>query len=353
MSTLKSSAEHLTLNADGSGNDIKFQSNATEVAAIDQAGNLTLSGTVDGVDIQALNTAVTNASNLTSGTLPDARFPSTLPALNGSALTNLPAAAIVSATAPSSPALGDLWFQSSSSSNAMKVWSGAGWDQMSNKFGASGGTESTFTDGGVLYKVHTFTSGSNFTTTGSASTTVTVVILGGGGGGGSGSGEWAFGGGGGGYLKYTINLSPGTYAVAVGAAGAGLTSCNNAATGATGGTSSFAGSSSTGGVGGGNGGGAPGGAGGTYSLASGYAALISNVVGGVGNSSTGNGSGGGGTNGGGSLYGSGAAGVANTNPGNHASGYGNGGGGGHSCQSGHRGGGNGSQGIVTLQYSTE
>ena len=56
MSTLKSSAEHLTLNADGSGNDIKFQSNATEVAAIDQSGNLTLSGTVDGVDIQTLNT---------------------------------------------------------------------------------------------------------------------------------------------------------------------------------------------------------------------------------------------------------------------------------------------------------
>ena len=101
MSTLKSSAEHLTLNADGSGNDIKFQSNATEVAAIDQSGNLTLSGTVDGVDIQTLNTAVaantaktgitsgqasaitantakvtnsTSASDLTSGTLPSARL---------------------------------------------------------------------------------------------------------------------------------------------------------------------------------------------------------------------------------------------------------------------------------------
>ena len=70
MSTLKSSAEHLTLNADGSGNDIKFQSNATEVAAIDQAGNLTLSGTVDGVDIQTLNTAVaanTAKTGITSG----------------------------------------------------------------------------------------------------------------------------------------------------------------------------------------------------------------------------------------------------------------------------------------------
>ena len=41
MSTLKSSAEHLTLNADGSGNDIKFQSNGSEVASIDQAGTIT------------------------------------------------------------------------------------------------------------------------------------------------------------------------------------------------------------------------------------------------------------------------------------------------------------------------
>ena len=116
MSTVKSSAENLTLNADGIGNDIKFQSNATEVAAIDQAGNLTLSGTVDGVDIQTLNTAVaantaktgitsgqasaitantakvtnsTSASDLTSGTLPMARLSGTLPALDGSALTGI------------------------------------------------------------------------------------------------------------------------------------------------------------------------------------------------------------------------------------------------------------------------
>ena len=69
MSTLKSSAEHLTLNADGSGNDIKFQSNATEVAAIDQAGNLTLSGTVDGVDIQTLNTTAGAALPKAGGTM--------------------------------------------------------------------------------------------------------------------------------------------------------------------------------------------------------------------------------------------------------------------------------------------
>ena len=50
MSTIKSSAENLTLNADGANNDIKFQSNGSEVASIDQAGLLTASGvTVTGV----------------------------------------------------------------------------------------------------------------------------------------------------------------------------------------------------------------------------------------------------------------------------------------------------------------
>ena len=41
MSTIKSSAEHLTLNADGANNDIIFQSNGSNVATLDQAGTLT------------------------------------------------------------------------------------------------------------------------------------------------------------------------------------------------------------------------------------------------------------------------------------------------------------------------
>ena len=44
MSTIKSSAEHLTLNADGSGNDIKFQSNGSEVASISDGGVVTSTG---------------------------------------------------------------------------------------------------------------------------------------------------------------------------------------------------------------------------------------------------------------------------------------------------------------------
>jgi len=65
MATVKSSAENLTLNADGSGNDIKFQSNGVEKASIDQDGNLVLSGTLTstGIDDNADATAITIDSN--------------------------------------------------------------------------------------------------------------------------------------------------------------------------------------------------------------------------------------------------------------------------------------------------
>ena len=56
MSTLKSSAEDLTLNADGSGNDIKFQSNAVEKASIDQDGNVVAAGTISSTG----DTTITN-----------------------------------------------------------------------------------------------------------------------------------------------------------------------------------------------------------------------------------------------------------------------------------------------------
>lgn len=44
MSTIKSSNEHLTLNADGSGKDIKFQSNGSEVAQITDGGVVSSTG---------------------------------------------------------------------------------------------------------------------------------------------------------------------------------------------------------------------------------------------------------------------------------------------------------------------
>jgi len=68
MSTIKSSDEHLTLNADGSSKDIKFQANGVEKASISSSGAFT-STTID-------------ATALTGD----------LPALNASSLTNLDAA---------------------------------------------------------------------------------------------------------------------------------------------------------------------------------------------------------------------------------------------------------------------
>jgi hypothetical protein len=67
MSTIKSSSEHLTLNADGASKDIKFQANGVEKASISSAGLFT-STTID-------------ATKLTGN----------LPAISGASLTNLPA----------------------------------------------------------------------------------------------------------------------------------------------------------------------------------------------------------------------------------------------------------------------
>ncbi len=72
MSTIKSSNEHLTLNADGSSKDIKFQANGVEKASISSAGNLTLTGTVDGVDIATRDAVLTSTTTTAGAALPKA-----------------------------------------------------------------------------------------------------------------------------------------------------------------------------------------------------------------------------------------------------------------------------------------
>ena len=72
MSTIKSSDEHLTLNADGSSKDIKFQANGVEKASISSSGAFT-STTID-------------ATKLTGA----------LPAISGAALTGVGVAGITS-----------------------------------------------------------------------------------------------------------------------------------------------------------------------------------------------------------------------------------------------------------------
>ena len=81
------------------GNDVKVQATntgatvtGTLVATVtgDVTGNLTgnVTGNVTGTATTAINLA--NAGNITTGTIPDARFPSELPAISGVNLTGLP-----------------------------------------------------------------------------------------------------------------------------------------------------------------------------------------------------------------------------------------------------------------------
>ena len=95
MSTIKSSAEHLTLNADGASKDIKFQANGVEKASISSAGAFTsttidataLTGTIPnftstGIDDNADATAITidSSENVGIGTTsPDTSLHVTTP----------------------------------------------------------------------------------------------------------------------------------------------------------------------------------------------------------------------------------------------------------------------------------
>jgi hypothetical protein len=70
MSTIKSSSADLTLNADGSGNDIILQSNASQIGSLTAEGVLTATSFAgSGASLTALN-----ATNLGSGTVPTARL---------------------------------------------------------------------------------------------------------------------------------------------------------------------------------------------------------------------------------------------------------------------------------------
>ena len=86
MSTIKSSNEHLTFNADGSAKEIRFQANGTQKASISSAG---------------LFTSTTIDATVLAGNIDDARIPAltaakltgALPAIDGSNLTGISAGA--------------------------------------------------------------------------------------------------------------------------------------------------------------------------------------------------------------------------------------------------------------------
>ena len=113
---------------------------------------------------------------------------------------------------PSSPVEGQMYYNTTD--DVIKHWDGTEWLQMSNKFSATGGTETIVS--GVKY--HAFTTSGTFTA--EASGTVDVLIVAGGGGGGG----WGGGGGAGGVVDATsVSVTPGSYTITVGGGGAGGT----------------------------------------------------------------------------------------------------------------------------------
>lgn len=170
---------------------------------------------------------------------------------------------------PSSPVEGQMYYNTTD--DIIKHWDGSEWLQMSNKFSASGGTETIVS--GVKY--HAFTTSGTFVA--DAAGTVDVLIVAGGGGGGG----WGGGGGGGGVVDATsVSVSPGSFTITVGAGGAGGT--NGYTAGGDGSSSSAFGQTQA--VGGGGGGYYDGNAG--RSGGSGGGGGISSSSGGAGGSGT-------------------------------------------------------------------
>jgi hypothetical protein len=70
----------------------------SDVVTVTNAGNVTVTGTFAATSMSGSGASLTglNASNLSTGTVPDARFPATLPAASGVNLTNLNASNLAS-----------------------------------------------------------------------------------------------------------------------------------------------------------------------------------------------------------------------------------------------------------------
>jgi len=89
---LSSSNSDSAVNFSSGTKDVFCTLPASKAVILDSSGNIVAN---NGSNLTALN-----ATQLTSGTVPDARFPATLPAANGSALTALNATQLTSGTVP-------------------------------------------------------------------------------------------------------------------------------------------------------------------------------------------------------------------------------------------------------------
>jgi hypothetical protein len=122
---------------------------------------------------------------------------------------------------PSSPVNGMLRYNTDL--QGTEEYKNGSWAVLSNVFVAVGGTENTYETGGTGYKSHTFTTSGTFVVQSGVSDVEYLVVGGGGGGGGHMNGSWyndpGGGGGAGGMITGTMQLSPGSYTVTIGAGG--------------------------------------------------------------------------------------------------------------------------------------
>jgi len=229
----------------------------------------------------------------------------------------------LSATAPTSPSVGQVWIDSTGSPIG-KVWDGSAWTIFSGAGSAnfSDTATGTYTDGGIDYKYVTYTGSGTLTVT--TAGFADVLVVGGGAGGGTSFGG---GGGAGGYLAITnAYFAVGVQTVVIGAGGAGAAQnatyrpagSNGIASqvasyygvGGGGAGSEFGGSSATKvGFSGGSGGG------GSLNTAGGAGTSGQGNTGGTGGSTSGGGGGGAGavgSNGSGSTGGAGGAGTSSS-----------------------------------------
>ena len=80
--------------------------NLTSLPAANLIGTLPAISGANLTNLPSADLSNLNATNLLSGTIPDARFPATLPAISGANLTNLPASGISNVVEDTSPELG-------------------------------------------------------------------------------------------------------------------------------------------------------------------------------------------------------------------------------------------------------
>ena len=256
----------------------------------------------------------TDGSALSWGTITDP----TPAAVSGQANTATDFFALPSGTTaqrPGSPANG--YIRYNTDDDVIEEYRDGAWNDLSNVFTATGGTESTYIDGGTTYKVHTFTSSGSFTVLSGTKTVEYVVVGGGGGAGGAVRGGGAGAGGyrssvsgessgGGASAETAITVAPGAFTVTVGAGGTAgpYSTGNGASAGANGANSVFHTVTSLGG----GGGGASDYAGAGYNPGSGGSGGGGWYINGFGNGTSGQGYDGG-TSGGSQPYGGGGGGA--------------------------------------------